>query len=222
MTSSSPNTPKTYQRSRFHRAENLLTRALTRVGVIPRSYVLTTVGRKSGQERRNPVTVVDLDGRRWLVAPYGVVPWVLNARAAGEVRLTRRLLDDALHGARGRAGGGRAGAQGVRHRRQRAAAVLRATVDDPPEAFAREADRHPVMELVPVHDAVVRAAGTTSTTTLPRARPWPTWASASGTSSRREGAVDVDRDLTVDAPLGQRARSAPAPASRRARRSGGR
>ncbi len=89
MTSPSSNTPKTYQRSRFHRAENLMTSALVRVGVIPRSYLLTTVGRKSGQERRNPVTVVDLDGKQWLVAPYGVVSWVLNARAAGEVRLTR-------------------------------------------------------------------------------------------------------------------------------------
>jgi hypothetical protein len=27
--------------------------------------------------------------QRWLVAPYGAVPWVLNARAAGQVRLRR-------------------------------------------------------------------------------------------------------------------------------------
>ena len=30
------------------------------------------------------------DGRRWLVAPYGPVSWVLNARAAARVSLTRR------------------------------------------------------------------------------------------------------------------------------------
>jgi hypothetical protein len=29
------------------------------------------------------------DGRRWLVAPYGEREWVKNARAAGEVELTR-------------------------------------------------------------------------------------------------------------------------------------
>ncbi|WP_404353119.1 nitroreductase family deazaflavin-dependent oxidoreductase [Phycicoccus jejuensis] len=43
--------------------------------LIPHSWVLTTVGRRTGRERRNPVTVVDVGGRRWLVAPYGPVPW---------------------------------------------------------------------------------------------------------------------------------------------------
>jgi deazaflavin-dependent oxidoreductase (nitroreductase family) len=150
VTNPSPNTPKTYQRSRFHRAENLLTRALTRVGLIPRSYVLTTVGRKSGQERRNPVTVVDLDGRQWLVAPYGVVSWVLNARAAGEVRLTRRLTTTRYTVRQ--VGPEESGP--VLKEYVTVASVPRpyfaATVDDPPEAFAREADRHPVMQLVPV------------------------------------------------------------------------
>jgi hypothetical protein len=34
------------------------------------------------------VTLVE-DGERWLVAPYGEVGWVQNARAAGEVTLSR-------------------------------------------------------------------------------------------------------------------------------------
>ena len=150
MSSTSPDGPKTYQRSRFHRFENILTRALTRIGVIPHSYVLTTVGRRSGQERRNPVTVVELDGKRWLVAPYGVVPWVLNARAAGAVRLTRRLSTE--HFAVREVGPDEAGP--VLKEYVRVASVPRpyfaATVDDPPEAFTREADRHPVLEIVPV------------------------------------------------------------------------
>jgi hypothetical protein len=37
------------------------------------------------------VTIVEHDGRRWLVGPYGTVPWVHNARAAGRVCLSRRL-----------------------------------------------------------------------------------------------------------------------------------
>ena len=125
-----------------------MTKALARAGVIPRSYVLTTVGRKSGQERRNPVTVVDLDGKRWLVAPYGVVPWVLNARAAGEVRLTRWFTTTRY--AVRQVGPEEAGP--VLKQYITVASVPRpyfaATVDDPPEAFAREADGHPVMELV--------------------------------------------------------------------------
>jgi hypothetical protein len=33
---------------------------------------------------------VEEGGERWLVAPYGDVGWVRNARAAGQVSLTRR------------------------------------------------------------------------------------------------------------------------------------
>ena len=127
-----------------------MTRTLTRLGVIPRSYVLTTVGRRSGQERRNPVTVVELDGKRWLVAPYGVMPWVLNARASGEVRLTRRFTT-ARFTVR-EVGPEEAGP--VLKEYVTVASVPRpyfvATVDDPADAFAREAARHPVLELVPV------------------------------------------------------------------------
>ncbi len=153
MTSPSPGEPKTYQRPRFHHALNVVTTGLTRAGLIPRSYVLTTVGRRSGQERRNPVTVVDLDGTRWLVAPYGVVPWVLNARAAGEVRLTRRFSTTRY--AVREVGPDEAGP--VLKEYVTVASVPRpyfdATVDDPAGAFAREAERHPVMELVPVTDS---------------------------------------------------------------------
>ena len=153
VTSSSEGVPKTYQRPRFHRALNTMTRVLTRLGAIPRSYVLTTVGRRSGKERRNPVTIVEVDGRRWLVAPYGVVPWVLNARASGEVRLTRRLTTNRFTVRE--VGPQEAGP--VLKEYVTVASVPRpyfdATVDDPAEAFAREAERHPVMELVPVTDS---------------------------------------------------------------------
>lgn len=46
-------------------------------------------GRKSGKLYSAPVTVVEELGQRWLVAPYGEVAWVINARAAGEVTLAR-------------------------------------------------------------------------------------------------------------------------------------
>jgi hypothetical protein len=36
-----------------------------------------------------PVTLVEDNGARWLVAPYGEVSWVKNARASGEVTLRR-------------------------------------------------------------------------------------------------------------------------------------
>ena len=68
------------------------------------SRELRIVGRKSGIVRSNVVNVLDLDGRRYLVAPRGTTEWVRNLRAAGEgeLRIGRRVeaftpaeLDDA-------------------------------------------------------------------------------------------------------------------------------
>lgn len=76
--------------------------------------MLTTVGCRTGQVRRNPVVLVDLDERRWLVAPYGAVSWVHNARAAGTVEITRCRAPRtyAVREVAGRRG--RAGAQALR------------------------------------------------------------------------------------------------------------
>jgi deazaflavin-dependent oxidoreductase (nitroreductase family) len=65
-------------------------RLLLRLGLAPRTTVLLTVpGRRSGAPRSTPVTLVEEDGQRWLVAPYGPVGWVHNTRAAGHVELSR-------------------------------------------------------------------------------------------------------------------------------------
>lgn len=80
---------KRYRLGLGRRVINALATASLRVGIAPRgSYLLTTTGRKTGKRRTNPVTVME-NGERFLVAPYGPVPWVHNARAAGEVTLTR-------------------------------------------------------------------------------------------------------------------------------------
>ena len=55
----------------------------------PRTYLLTVRGRKTGKPYSTPVTLVEEDDQRWLVAPYGQVGWLKNARAAGEVALFR-------------------------------------------------------------------------------------------------------------------------------------
>ena len=52
-------------------------------------YLLTVAGRKTGTQRTTPVSLV-IDGQaRYLVAPYGEVAWVRNARSAGLVTLAR-------------------------------------------------------------------------------------------------------------------------------------
>jgi deazaflavin-dependent oxidoreductase (nitroreductase family) len=52
-------------------------------------YLLTVPGCKTGLPRTRPVALVEEGAQRWLVSPYGTVNWVLNARAAGQVTITR-------------------------------------------------------------------------------------------------------------------------------------
>ena len=59
-------------------------------------HSLTTVGRRTGSERSTPVTVVESDGSRWLVAPYGEVGWVHNLRATSMAKLTRSGVDESI------------------------------------------------------------------------------------------------------------------------------
>ena len=51
--------------------------------------LLTTIGRKSGLARTTPVTIVEVGGEEWLVAPYGAVSWVHNIRAHPRATLTK-------------------------------------------------------------------------------------------------------------------------------------
>jgi deazaflavin-dependent oxidoreductase (nitroreductase family) len=82
--------PRTYHLGFWRRMINRLIRALLRLGVSPPHTCLLTVrGRKSGQNYSTPVTLVEENNQRWLVAPYGEVSWVKNARAAGQVTLSR-------------------------------------------------------------------------------------------------------------------------------------
>ena len=79
-----------YRLGLWRRLVNWLIRVLLRLGASPpHTYLLTVRGRKSGQPYSTPVTLVEENGERWLVAPYGKVGWVRNARAAGEVTLAR-------------------------------------------------------------------------------------------------------------------------------------
>jgi deazaflavin-dependent oxidoreductase (nitroreductase family) len=78
--------PKELHRGWLDRAGDAAFRTLARLGFGPAS-LLTTTGRRTGQSRRTPVIPVRQEGRLWLVAPYGEVSWVLNARATGQVEL---------------------------------------------------------------------------------------------------------------------------------------
>jgi len=144
---------KTLQINFADRIGDALITTLLRAGVkIGTTSLLTVRGRKSGQPHTVPVTLVEQDGQRWLVAPYGVVQWVRNIRAAGTATLTRGRRSEAISVTELPA--------------QEAAPVLKqylllpvaagvrssfdATKDSPLEAFEREAARHPVFKITTV------------------------------------------------------------------------
>jgi deazaflavin-dependent oxidoreductase (nitroreductase family) len=52
-------------------------------------YVLEVRGRKSGKLFSTPVDLLDLNSKRYLVAPRGRTQWVRNAEAAGEITLKK-------------------------------------------------------------------------------------------------------------------------------------
>ena len=138
-----------YHPGRGRHVENTIMSALVRAGLVPRSYLLTTQGRKTGRPRTNPVVSVEHGGRRWLVAPYGPVSWVHNLRATGQVSLARRgnNRDYTVREVRPDEAGP------VLKQYVRIARATRpyfqATKDSPMEDFVAEADRHPVFELTP-------------------------------------------------------------------------
>ena len=81
---------KKYSMTGQIRIINRLMKFGIRIGMVPKpAYILTVRGRKSGKQYSTPVSLVEEDNGRWLVAPYGEVNWVHNARAAGEVTLSR-------------------------------------------------------------------------------------------------------------------------------------
>ncbi len=146
-----PQEPRTFRRSRARDVGDAVTGVFVRLGLVPSTWLLTTRGRRSGLPRTNPATLVDHDGRRWLVAPYGVVSWVHNVRADPRVLLRRGL---ARHVYVVRAASAQEAGPVLRQYVRLSAPTrpyFAATLDSPVADFVAEADRHPVFELVP-HD----------------------------------------------------------------------
>lgn len=111
-------------------------------------HILTVPGRKTGRRYSTPVSLVMDEGRLWLVAPYGEREWVKNARAAGEVELTRARKTTSH---RVEEAGPEEAAPVLREylrTRRIVKPFFEAAPDAPLEAFAAEASRHPVFRLV--------------------------------------------------------------------------
>jgi deazaflavin-dependent oxidoreductase (nitroreductase family) len=142
---------KTYHVNVATRIRDALFMTLLSSGVhMGTTSLLTVRGRISGQPHTVPVIPVSQDGQRFLVAPYGVVQWVRNPRAAGTATLTRGRRAEAISVTELPA--------------QQAAPVLKqylvnvawvgayfdATKNSPLAAFEREAARHPVFQIATI------------------------------------------------------------------------
>ena len=138
---------RAYRSTAVRRVVNAVVTPLAKRGLAGHSvYVLSVRGRKTGRRYETPVTLIE-DGDRWLVAPYGEVNWVRNARASGEVELTRarrtetHRIEEAMPDQ----------AAPVLKRYLNAVAVVRPYFDVKPdsaiEEFIAEAPRHPVFRL---------------------------------------------------------------------------
>lgn len=73
--------------SAFGRVLEFLLAAGVPLGV---NRLATIRGRKTGLPRTTPLAIIEVEGRRWVWAPWGEVHWVKNLRAAGRATITKR------------------------------------------------------------------------------------------------------------------------------------
>ncbi len=142
---------KTYHVNVATRMRDSLFMTLLSAGVtMGTTSLLTMRGRISGQPHTVPVIPVSQDGQRFLVAPYGVVQWVRNLRAAGTATLTRGRRSETIAVSELPA---RESAPVLKQYLLHGAwvgAYFDATKNSPLAAFEREAARHPVFQITTI------------------------------------------------------------------------
>jgi deazaflavin-dependent oxidoreductase (nitroreductase family) len=137
-----------YRLSLWRRAVNVLARPLIRLGAIPHTYVLHHRGRRTGRGHSTPVTLIEDERGRFLVAPYGERSWVKNVRAAGEASLERSGRRERLRAVELPP---EEAAPILREYARKTALATRWCFDAPPDApeerWREEARTHPVFRL---------------------------------------------------------------------------
>lgn len=141
---------KTYRATTQIRIFNRMMGVFIRLGIAPRNmYLLTTRGRKTGKLYSTPVSLVEQDGQRWLVSPYGEVGWVNNARAAGEVTLSRGGSTETVRIQEAAPDESAPILKTYLKREAITRPYFHIQPDSPLEAFVAEAPRHPVFRILP-------------------------------------------------------------------------
>ena len=111
-------------------------------------YLLEVRGRKTGKLYSTPVDVLEIDRKRFLVAPRGRTQWVRNAEAAGEIMLIKRSKRERF---RLRPLSGEEQLNVLKAYLDRFKSVVQryfsVAAGSPPQAFAPVAENHPAFEL---------------------------------------------------------------------------
>src|SRR6266487_1260799 len=94
------------------------------------NYLLEVRGRKSGRTYSTPIDLLELNGKRYLVAPRGRTQWVRNAEAAGEKPEVLKAYLDTF--------------------RREVQQYFPVKAGAPAEAFRAVAQQYPVFELSPL------------------------------------------------------------------------
>lgn len=85
-----PNPPVFRQPTAIEGAFNRFFGFLVGLGFgLKHNYLLQVRGRKSGKLYSSPINLLEIGGKRFLVAPRGRTQWVRNAEAAGEITLKK-------------------------------------------------------------------------------------------------------------------------------------
>lgn len=136
---------KTFQVTSAQRFANKIIMFLLRRGISSKNnYILTVKGRKSGKFYSTPVTLVQEENKRWLVAPYGEVNWVRNARVGWQVTLTQARNSECVRVAELSPEEGAPILKKYLTQVRIVQPYFDVRPDSPLDAFAAEAPRHPV------------------------------------------------------------------------------
>ncbi|HEU0075478.1 MAG TPA: nitroreductase family deazaflavin-dependent oxidoreductase [Dehalococcoidia bacterium] len=128
---------------------NGLMEAVLRLGFGPPGiWLLSVKGRRTGKTYETPVSLVERDGSRYLVSPYGERSWVRNARASGEVGLRRGRTRDARRIEEVPAADAVPVLKDYWHENAITRSFFEVGPEAPETALIAEAARHPVFRLV--------------------------------------------------------------------------